>query len=338
MKILVIGSGAVGSIVAGILTQKGFDVDLACKTAEIAERLTMDGLIFKIKKRKYIQFLPAYSSVSATPGNYDYVFLATKTFDIEKPVKAVLSKLSPKGLIVSMQDGYCEETLARLIGSDRVVGAVVAWGATLNSNGVAEMSAKGEMIIGKLNGADDPRLDNLQYLLNSIVPTRVVTNINEQIYSKLIINSCVTTLGAITGLKVGALITDKKLRNTFIQIIKEAIKVANSLKIEIPEYAGKLNYYRLVRGKSLYHRVRKHLRIRIFGIKYRNVKSSGLQSLERGEKTEIDYLNGYILQRAKEMGIAVPVNQRLVEMVHEIELGKRTISPENLNEPLFGLR
>ena len=338
MKTLVIGAGAIGSIVAGILTLKGFEVDLACKNAEQSEKLNIDGLVFKIKNRKYIQLVPSYPNVDSTPGNYSYVVLATKTFDMLAPATEAIQKLSPNGLIISMQDGYCEHALARITGTDRVVGAMIGWGATLSNNGMAKMSSKGEMIIGKLDGADDPRLDNLQFMFNHIVPTSIVRNINEHIYSKLIINSCVNTLGALTGLKVGALITDKMLRNTFIQIIREALCVANHLKIEIPEYAGKLNYSRLVRGSSIYHRIRKHVRIRLFGVKYRHVKSSGLQSLERGEPSEIDCLNGYIVQKAIELGIDTPINKKLVEMVHEIETGKRNISPKNLDEPLFGMR
>ena len=338
MRVLVIGSGAIGSILAGCLSLKGIDVDIACKNQGLSDLVNSDGLIFKIKNRKYIQFMPAYPGVSAVPGNYDYVFLATKTFDIEKPAKDVLDKMNTQGLIVSLQDGYCADKLARIAGTESVVGSVIGWGATLKPDGTAEMSSGGDMIIGKLDGSDDPRLDNLQYLLNFIVPTRVVDNIHEHIFSKLIINSCVTTLGAISGLRIGALITDRNMRNIFIKILQEGITIANALKFEIPEFAGRLNYYRFIRGKSLYHRVRKHLFIRMFGIKYRKVKSSGLQSLERGEKTEVEFLNGYLLNKANEMGIEIPVNQRLVELIYEIESKKRKISPKNLHDPLFRLR
>lgn len=338
MKVLVIGSGAVGSLAAGILTKQGFNVDLACKNAELADQINTDGLIFRFRHRKYLYFVPAYPGVQSTPGAYEYVLLATKTFDIDAPAMAVLEKLSAGGLIVSLQDGFCEEKLARIAGSNRIVGAVVSWGATLGPDGIAEMTSPGEMIIGKLDGSDDPRLDNLQFMLNAIGPTRVVTNINEHIYSKLIINSCVTTLGALSGLKVGALITDRNLRNIFVLIIREAIEVANALNIEIPDFAGKLNYYRLVRGNNWYYRLKRHAKIRIFGIRYRKIKSSGLQSLERGEKTETSFLNGYLLTKARELGLELPVNERLVNMIEEIENGSREISPANLNDPLFGLK
>jgi 2-dehydropantoate 2-reductase len=317
---------------------RGFDVDMACKNQGLSDLINSDGLIFRVKKRRHIQFITAYPSVSATPGGYDYVLLATKSFDIEPPTQDVLEKITSQSLIVSLQDGYCEEKLARIAGTNRVVGTVITWGATLNPDGIAVMSSGGDMTIGKLDGSDDPRLDNLQYLLNFIAPTRVVSNINEHIFSKLIINSCVTTLGAISGLKIGALITDRNMRNIFIKILQEGMTIANAIKFKIPEFAGRLNYYRFIRGNSLYHRVRKHLFIRMFGIKYRKVKSSGLQSLERGEKTEIEFLNGYFLTKGKEMGIDLPVNKRLVELVNEIENRQRKISPKNLHDPLFRLK
>ncbi len=340
MKTLVIGSGAVGSVISGILARSGFEVHIACKTNEIAERINTIGVVYRKRKQQLYQPVKAFGSVNQTPDNYyNYILIATKSFDIEQPTKDALSKLKPKGLLVSLQDGYCEEHLARIAGTDKVVGAIVAWGATFDINRMeAQITSSGEMIIGKLDGSDDPRLDNLQYMLNFVAPTRVVDNINAHIYSKLIINSCVTTLGAITGLNVGALIINNKLRKTFLQIINETVVVANRLKIEIPDYAEKLNYYKLIQGKTIYHRVRKHLYIFVFGFKYRKVKSSGLQSIERGEKTEIDYLNGYIVKRGREMGIELPVNERLVEIVHEIENGQRKVNPQNLNEPLFGVK
>lgn len=332
MRILVIGSGAIGGITAGLLAKKGFDVEIACKNADIADQINTDGLIFKIKNRRYIHFISAFDGVKSTPGNYDYILLTTKSFDIVEPTKDALEKLSDDGVIVSFQDGFCEEKLSRITGSDRLVGAVIGWGASMNKDGMAEMTSGGEMIFGKLDGSDDPRLDNLVYMMESIGHSRAVKNINEHIFSKLIINSCITTLGAISGYKVGALLTDKNLRNLFLELIEEGIAIADALKIEVPEFAGRVNYYKLVKGKSIYHRLRRHAFIRMFGYKFRKVKSSGLQSLERGEKTEIALMNGYIQNKGKELGIELPINNRLVEIMQEIENGKREISPKNLED------
>ncbi|MFH0826232.1 MAG: ketopantoate reductase C-terminal domain-containing protein, partial [Pseudomonadota bacterium] len=77
---------------------------------------------------------------------------------------------------------------------------------------------------------------------------------------------------------------------------------------------------------------RRHLLIRLIGFKYRRLKSSSLQSLERGLKTEVDFLNGYICDRGREHGVPTPSNDAVVAMIKEIEEGRRRIAPENLGE------
>ncbi|MHA2273868.1 MAG: ketopantoate reductase family protein [Candidatus Hodarchaeales archaeon] len=72
--------------------------------------------------------------------------------------------------------------------------------------------------------------------------------------------------------------------------------------------------------------------MRYIGFKYRKVKSSSLQSLERGRLTEIDYLNGYIIRRGEAAGVETPINHAIAEMVKEIEQGKREITPTNIDE------
>ena len=72
--------------------------------------------------------------------------------------------------------------------------------------------------------------------------------------------------------------------------------------------------------------------VRVVGIRYGKQKSSSLQSLERGRKTEIDYLNGYVVQQAQEVNVETPVNAALVKMIKEIENGRRKITPENVDD------
>lgn len=332
MNVLIIGAGAVGGVIAGILTRKNIPVDVACETAELAEKLRNEGLILTIRKRTRRIKLNAYPSVEATPGNYHFILLATKAHQMEVPALQALEKLAPTGLLVSLQDGFCEERLARLAGSDRIIGAILGWGATQHEPGFVEMTSKGETLIGNLNGTDDSRLDELQYILDMVTHTEVVPNIKEQVYSKLIINSCVTTLGLISGQKIGKLLLNVEARKLILKIIEEAVIVANTLKIEIPEFAGKLNYYQIIKNDNKLNLLANHLRILLFGLKYRNVKSSGLQSIERGEVSETEVLNGYIVQKSIETGVKTPVNQKLVEVVREIEAGTRQMGVLNLNE------
>jgi len=98
---------------------------------------------------------------------------------------------------------------------------------------------------------------------------------------------------------------------------------------------GKLDYYRFLEGGGVLSQMKRNLLIRAIGFKYRRIKSSSLQSLERGRKTEIDYLNGYICARGRKHGVPTPINDAVVKMVKEIEGGQRKMTPENLKDAVF---
>jgi 2-dehydropantoate 2-reductase len=106
------------------------------------------------------------------------------------------------------------------------------------------------------------------------------------------------------------------------------------IKVE-PAGGGKLDYYRFLGGSSFTSNLKRNILIRIIGFKYRRVRPSSLQSLERGRRTEIDYLNGYISDRGREHSIPTPINDSVVSMIRQIEAGTRKISLENLKDPVF---
>jgi 2-dehydropantoate 2-reductase len=118
--------------------------------------------------------------------------------------------------------------------------------------------------------------------------------------------------------------------------MREMIRTADAMKIKVePGSGGKLDYYRLIEDKGFLSKVKRHLLLRIAGFKYRRIKSSSLQSLERGRQSEIDYLNGYVCQQGQRLGISTPLNDAIVAMVKEIEVGSRPISWKNLESSSF---
>jgi len=145
----------------------------------------------------------------------------------------------------------------------------------------------------------------------------------------LIINSCITSLGAVCGLYLGEMLSRKKIRNLFVEIMREAMSVADAMKMKVPSYANKIDYYSFLKKPGFFGNFYRHTLIRFIGFKYRKLKSSMLQSLERGNKTEIDFLNGFIVQKGLELGVSTPVNSKIVELIKEIESGKRKISVDN---------
>jgi 2-dehydropantoate 2-reductase len=334
--IAVVGAGAIGGVTAAFLDLAGKDLEIVCKHQEIVDRATSDGFhIFGAKGEHRIR-LKAVRDIHHLSGPKDMVLLATKANDCVAAAQDLLPFLHPHSALVSLQNGICEDALAQVVGRDRVVGCVVGWGATFHGPGELEITSEGEFVVGNLDQQPDGRLPRLQDLLGTVTPTRISGNILGELYAKLIINSCINSLGVITGLRLGKLLARRKVRNLFVEIMREAMAVAEAMNIRVePGGGGKLDYYRFLAGRGLPSRWRQHIMVRIIGFKYRRITSSSLQSLMRGRRTEIDYLNGYIAERAHENDVPTPLNDAIVGMVKEIEEGKRAVDPDNLNDPHF---
>lgn len=334
-KILIIGAGAIGGITAGFLSKGGYNVQIVDKNPDIVEIIKSKELHIYGKKGDFKISIPAFSSIDQISEKKDLILLATKATAMPFVVKDLIPILKENSVVVSLQNGICEEIIAEIIGIEATIGCVVGWGATMNSPGELEMTSTGEFVIGRIDNKEDKRLDSIKEILQTIVPTDTSNNILGNLYSKLIISSCITTLGAICGLYLGEMLAIKKIRNIFICIVREAIDVANALNITVEPYANKLNYYSFLKGKGFLANLKRHTLIRLIGYKYKKVKSSSLQSLERGELTEIDYFNGYIFKKGQQNNVKTPLNECLTNIVKEIEVGKRKIALSNFDEPFF---
>ena len=335
LKFLVIGAGAVGGISAALLRRSGFDVELVCKYDDYARMVSEMGMEVSGVCGRFRMKIPAYSSVLQVKEKKDIILLATKATDMMEVVRSIDPILTDTGVLISMQNGICEDDIAAVAGSDRVIGCVTGWGATMETRGKPEMTSSGDFILGYPDKKADELLSTISDALSTVVPVIVTDNIKGHKYSKLIINSCITSLGAICGLYLGNMLMIKKVRNIFVEIIREALKVSEKMNINIEVFAGKLDFEKFVRGKGIFSDLRRHILLLIIGYKYRKLKSSSLQSLQHGKPTEIDFLNGYIVKNAINYGLSVPVNAFIVSMIHQIEKKEREITSDNFNDPFF---
>ncbi len=335
LSFLVVGAGAVGGITAALLRKNGVNVEILCRHQDYATKISTEGVNVSGTCGSFSIKIPAYSDAGQVKSKKDIILLATKATDMLQATKDCLSVLKDDGYIVSMQNGICEDAIAEIAGNERVIGCVTGWGATLESPGNLIMTSKGDFIIGYRDRQPDELLDSLKEILSAVVPVKTSGNIMGHLYSKLIINSCITSLGALCGMYLGKMLLNLKARKIFIEIIREAVAVADSMNLKIEVFGGKLDFKKFIMGTGLVSDLRRHVLLLIIGYKYRRLKSSSLQSLERGKQTEIDYLNGYIVQNGLRNGVSVPVNKMIVSMIHDIENGSRTISERNFDEPFF---
>ncbi len=335
LRIAMIGAGAIGGITAAHMKQAGYDVHLVCKHDEIARLTRERGLhITGVHGEKQVQ-IPAVATIEELQGTFDLCLIATKAYDMPEAAAQMQGKLRADAWVVSMQNGICTDALAKVVGKERTVGCVIGWGATMHAPGELEMTSEGEFIIGRIDGGDAQALRPLQQAMQSVVTTEISDTILSELYSKLIVNSCITSLGAICGLRLGEMMKIKQARKIFLAIIGEAVQVARAMHLQVPPFGGKLDYEKLMAGSGFFSDLRRHTMIRIVGMKFKDLKSSSLQSLERNRPTEIDYFNGYICQKGWEHGVETPINARLTEMVKQIERGERKIEEKNLFDSAF---
>ncbi len=334
-RICIIGAGAIGGVVAGILKREKYDVSLVVKHRELAKKISSNGIEISGTCGSFTVPVPAVATPGELEGKFDYVLIATKADGLRDSAMQILPFLDKSSRVVSMQNGICEEILAEVVGVERTIGCVVGFGATMLEPGRVEMTSGGEFILGNWRREKDLELEQLAEILGKVVDTRISDEILPELYSKLIISACITTLGAVCGLYLGEMLSKRNTRKLFIEVIREAVAVAGAMGIRVPPGAsGKLDYYKFL-APGLFSDFKRHLTIRIIGMKYRKLKSSSLQSLERGRKTEVENYNGYIAAKGKEHGVPAPVNSRLTSMVKEIECGERPISRENFKEMGF---
>ncbi len=335
-KIAVVGAGAIGGVTAAFVHRRGWDTEIVCKHQEIVDKIAARGLHISGVKGEMTVQLKAVKNISDLSGPKDLVLLATKANDCVSAGQQLNPFLKPDSTVVSLQNGICEDLLAETLGRERVVGCVVSWGATYHAPAELEVTSQGEFVIGNIDNQPDDRLPAIQQLLGAVHPTRISTNIMGELYSKLIINAAINSLGVIAGVTLGELLANRKIRNIFLALMREAMAVADAMGIKVePAAGGKLDYYKYLSTQGVISDFKRHLVIRMIGFKYRRIKSSSLQSIERGRKTEINFLNGYICQRGKEYGVPTPINDAVRNMVLEIEDDKREMSLNNIKDAVF---
>lgn len=333
MKVLVVGAGAIGGTVAVLLKNEGYDVRIKCHIPEIKELIEKEGFYLHGAKGEYHVDFKCYHEVSEFGDEkFDIIIIATKYAHVASCAKMMLPYVAENGLIVGMQNGILTDELGEIVGRDKAVGCMIGFGATRNADNDVTMTSLGEYYIGMLDGRKTRTLEVFAEMLKSVVPTKISMEIKRRQYSKLIINSCINAVAGITGKKLGEILKDDRARDLFLNIAREGMAVAKAMKISVPKYGLVLEYRMLALGNNkVYNGICKAV-VGMVGKLYSDVKPSTLQSIEAGEKTEIDILNGFFVENGKKYGVPTPVNTKLVDMIHEIERGERKLTSDNLAE------
>jgi 2-dehydropantoate 2-reductase len=318
--IWIAGAGAIGCVLAGTLR-----VDepprLIDSWPEHIERIRSVGLRIDypagaVEVRLPISHLDEVDDLDERP---DVVLLAVKSPSTVEFVKRLLPRLHDTSTIVSLQNGVNEEIISSLAGPQRTMGAVVDYGGELLAAGRARgYSLESGIVVGELDGSITPRLRSLVAMLDGEIPVSATENIWGELWSKLVVNVQVNALSAVTGFPTDRIAADPVTRRIAIALATEAIRVAETLGLELDGafLDGHPSAYANARSPNDFRRIEERFVDRWKDV---SVKPSMLQDLEKRRPTEIDALNGYVVEKARALDVPAPVNAAVVRLAKAAE-------------------
>lgn len=323
-RILVVGAGGLGAVIAGTLAASGVPVGLAIRRPEVARRVREWGLLLHDRRgsRAVRANLTVHDGLPRS-DSFDYVLLATPPDGALDAAAAAVPLLRPHGRLVALANGLPEERLAPLVGAGRLIGAVVAFGASSPEPGVAVRTSAGGFTLGRPGGAPDDEVRILAAVLRAAFPVKTTANLAGVRWSKLAINCAVSSLGTAGGARVGPLLRRAFVRRLALEAIGEAVAVARAERVRLEKVGGTvdLGWLALPERPGPVALLARHAVLLGVGARYRRLRSSMLAQLERGAVPPVDALNGEVAVRARRRGLAAPVNEALVGLIHALALG-----------------
>lgn len=272
--------------------------------------------ILNIKNIRAFTDLKSYMNNNINKnGIFDYMILSTKAYDIKNALSEYSDLLENAEFLILLQNGIGNEDIVKKsISKSKIIRLVTSHGAVLANPGKIKHTGKGFTKIGypfkknvfETHGEKTSllKLREFKELLDLVgIQTNIVSDIIANCWEKTFINIGINAIGTLCRLKNGELLEIQEIKFLMKEAIKEAIKVANLKNIDIPNNDFVTSSYDVA-------------------LKTKNNINSMLQDIIKGNKTEIDFLNGKIVQYANESGLEVPINKILTYLIKGLEKSK----------------
>jgi 2-dehydropantoate 2-reductase len=300
-RVAVVGAGAVGGYFGGMLARAGAPVVMIGRPAFV-EAVKKNGLFLDTVQFKETVRVEASTELQAA-RDAQVVLFCVKTTDNAFASRELAKVLAADALVVSMQNGVDNAGQIRAASGIDAISSVVYVAASVPQPGTIKHAGRGDLVVGPRN----EQTERFAALFESAgVPCRISDNITGELWTKLTWNCALNAVSALGHAKYGRIAANADARKLVETVVYELLAVAKADGVHPPGFE---NPQVALDGAFK------------IAAQMAEALSSTAQDMQRGKRTEIDSLNGYIARRGAELGVPTPVNHALYTLVKLVEAG-----------------
>jgi len=303
MKVAVLGGGgAMGGLFGGWLADAGHEVSLIDVSAAAVEAVNANGLTIEERDGSRRHVRVRASGDPAAVGPVDLIVNFVKCYHTEAAVRSAVPMVGPETAILSLQNGWGNAPrIASVVGEERVLLGLTYHSATLVAPGHVKHPALGMTFMGDLDGQVTPRLQRtVEAFRGAGFETTLSTSILNEIWKKLALNVCTLPTAALMRFQAHELMEHEGMVETMRALLREVVAVATAQGIDLDFQE---------RWEAISGLLRRAV----------GARASMLQDVEARRRTEIDVINGAIVEAGRRHGIPTPHNDTMVWLVRSLE-------------------
>ena len=328
--ILIWGAGAIGGTVGAYLIRAGVPVLFVDRSAEHVAAINSGGLLINGPIEEFRVAAKAATPETVT-GQFKLCFLCVKAHDTTAAIDALAAFVADDGCVVSLQNGLNELVIAKRVGEKRTIGSFVNFGADYISPGVVHYAGRGTFVVGELDGKMTPRIEEIHRLVRLFNPNAVLSpNVWGYLWSKLSYGALLFAT-ALTNDSIADCLAAQKYRKVLIALAREVVSIALAKGVGLEPFDG-FDPRAFLPGSGSAADESMDAMV-VHNRKSAKTHSGIWRDLAvRKRKTEVEAQLGPVVATAKSLGLTAPLTQRTLELIHDIEDGKRPLAWETLDE------
>jgi len=310
VRIAIVGAGAMGCLYGGLLSASGQDVTLLDIMEDHVKAMNENGLRMEVKNASGGFEERIFDSVKATTnpldiGVVDLAIIFVKSTFTRQAAEANRVLFGPNTTVLTLQNGMGNvEAISTVVDETNIIAGTTAHGATMLGPGHIRHAGSGITILGELDGKVSKRMEKIAALFNQAgLETEVTENVTGLLWDKLLVNVGINALTAILGVQNGKLVEIQEAENLLEQAVEEGRKVAEARGVRLNHSDPVAHTKEVCRATA-------------------ENRSSMLQDVTNGRKTEIDMINGAIAREGRAVFVPTPVNELLTLLIKSKEASK----------------